>query len=50
MHEPFEESSSVGESQEIIQAIREGEAEIEAGGGKPVDEAFADVRNKLGWR
>ena len=49
MQEPFDESLSVRESQEIVQAIREGEAEIEVGGGKPVDEAFTDIPSKLGW-
>ena len=49
MQELFGEWLSGGETREIVQAVREGEIEIEAGEGKPVDEAFADVRNKLGW-
>ena len=49
MQEPLDESASVRESQEVVQAVREGESEIEAGGGKSVDEAFADIRSKLGW-
>jgi len=33
----------------LAEDIRQAEAEIEAGEGQPLKEAFADVRRKLGW-
>jgi len=37
------------ELRETLDDIRQGEADIEAGRGKPVAEAFADIRKRLGW-
>ena len=37
------------ETQETLADIRQGEADIEAGRGKPVAEAFSDIRKRLGW-
>ena len=36
------------ESEETVEDIRRGISDIEAGEGKPVAQAFADVRRKLG--
>ncbi len=37
------------ESEETAEDIRQGISDIEAGEGKPVAQAFADVRGKLGF-
>ena len=37
------------ESEHVVDAVTKGESEIARGGGKLVDQAFADIRKELGW-
>jgi hypothetical protein len=49
LHELVSEWEAAREHQRSVAAIRESVAQYEAGLSLPVEEAFAEVRRKLGW-
>ena len=49
MQQLFNQWLSSRETKAVVDAVQQGEAEITAGGGKPVTDAFDEIRTELGW-